>query len=344
MKNLLLFIVSLLAFFLCLYLVNTGLEAISKPHDMAVAGGIGLFAAAALIALGAYKLLGKAWRSKSGAAAPIALLLLVATGCNERIDAGHVGLRVKDYGTEKGVSDIAEVTGRVWYNPFTERVIEVPTFVQNAVYTADERSDSKGNDEFRVTTRDGMIVAFDVSLNYYVTADQAAPIFRKYRRPFKELERGILMNNMRDAFNRAASNYKADEIYEKRAAFQQEAEDAVTAILGQDGFVVEQVVLLNELRLPQEVNDNIKAKVNATQIALQKTAELQQSIADANKKVALARGDSSAQVIRAAGEAEAYNRIRKELTKEMIELHFIEKWDGKLPVYGTTPQMFKNVQ
>ena len=48
----------------------------------------------------------------------------------ERIDAGHEGIKVNLYGSEKGVDNISLVTGAIWYNPFTESVYEYPTFVQ----------------------------------------------------------------------------------------------------------------------------------------------------------------------------------------------------------------------
>lgn len=98
--------------------------------------------------------------------------------CN-RIDAGHVGIKVNLYGSDKGVSDITEVTGMVWYNPFTKSVYEVPTFVQNAVYTASDTKQSPNNEEFRVTTRDGMVAAFDLSMNYYTPSEEVVRIFRK---------------------------------------------------------------------------------------------------------------------------------------------------------------------
>ena len=72
------------------------------------------------------------------------LVFLGVAGCN-RIDAGHVGIKVNLYGSDKGVSDITEVTGMVWYNRWYTAVYEVPTFVQNAVYTHDETDESYTN-------------------------------------------------------------------------------------------------------------------------------------------------------------------------------------------------------
>jgi ABC-type cobalt transport system substrate-binding protein len=72
----------------------------------------------------------------------VVILSVTMFSCANRIDAGHVGIKVNLYGSDKGVSDITEVTGMVWYNPFTTSVYEVPTFVQNAIYT---HHDTKGS-------------------------------------------------------------------------------------------------------------------------------------------------------------------------------------------------------
>lgn len=56
--------------------------------------------------------------------------LFSTTSCSERVDAGSEGILVNLYGSDKGVDDVSLVTGRVWYNPFTEEVYEYPTYVQ----------------------------------------------------------------------------------------------------------------------------------------------------------------------------------------------------------------------
>ena len=54
--------------------------------------------------------------------ATLIVALLVWIICTERIDAGYEGIKVKLYGSEKGVQDVSLVTGRVWYNPITESI------------------------------------------------------------------------------------------------------------------------------------------------------------------------------------------------------------------------------
>lgn len=267
------------------------------------------------------------------------------TSCGyERIDAGHVGIKVNLYGNDKGVDNVTEVTGAQWYNPVKTEIYEFPTFVQNAIWTAGENEGSKENEEFRVTSKDGLVAAFDVSLNYRVAPDKVVIIFKKYRKPLNELDATILRNYVREGFNNSALNYTAEQLFEQRAKFQNEAEDAIKEILTPEGFITEQIVLLNEIRLPESVKKNVEAKVNAKQIALQKEQELQQAVADANKKIEDARGDSESMKINADAQRYAYEQKQRALTTLLVQQQFIEKWDGKLPVYGEVPTLFRNIQ
>lgn len=262
----------------------------------------------------------------------MAVVPLLFSACGyTRIDAGHVGVEVDLYGDDKGVQTVTLVTGAVWYNPFTTNVYEVPTFIQNAIYTRDEVEGSETNEEFRVTTKDGLTVGFDVSMNYYTPDSVVTKIFSKYRKSFDELQKTVMRNYLREAFNATAANYTASELYEFRGRFTDEARARIDSVLAIDGFVVEQVVLLNELRLPDLVVQNIQAKVAAVQIAQQKQQELAQATADAEKLIAKARGTADSQIITARAEAEA-NRMRQAtLTSLLIQQMWIEKWDGKLP-------------
>jgi regulator of protease activity HflC (stomatin/prohibitin superfamily) len=270
------------------------------------------------------------------------LSIIVGTSCN-RIDAGHVGIKVNLYGSEKGVSEITEVTGMVWYNPLTKSVYEIPTFVQNAMYTHTKIDNSQENEEFRVTTRDGMTAAFDVSMNYYTPAENVVSIFRKYRKPVKDLEKSVVRTYLRDAFNNVATKYTAEGLYENRAQFEEEAEKRAKAILEKEGFVVEQIVILNEIRLPKDVTQRINDKVKAAQITKQKQEEVLQEKAEAEKKIARAQGNAESLRINSIAQAEAYRIKKQELTPLLIQQQVIEKWDGKLPVYGQVPELFRTI-
>ncbi|MCS6795877.1 MAG: prohibitin family protein [Raineya sp.] len=265
----------------------------------------------------------------------IAIMTIVSSAC-KRIDAGHVGLVVKLYGSERGVQDVTEATGWVWYNPFTTQIYEFPTFVQNVVFTRDATEGSRNNEEFRVTTKDGLVVSFDVSMNYRVAPNKAAEIFRKYRKPLEELDKSVMRNYMREAYNKVSGKYTAEQLYENKIQFQNESEAEIKNLLEKEGFIIEQVVLLNELRLPQGVVDNINAKINARQIALKKEQEVAQERADAQKEIEKAKGYAEAMRIRAEAEAEYNRKLAESISPNLIEYEKVKKWNGQTPQFVGT--------
>ena len=60
-------------------------------------------------------------------------LMFIPASC-ERIDAGHVGIKVNNTASEKGVSKTELVTGWQFYIPWMSQVYEWPTYVQHKEY------------------------------------------------------------------------------------------------------------------------------------------------------------------------------------------------------------------
>ncbi len=267
----------------------------------------------------------------------MALLSSSLFGCGcEKIDAGHVGIEVALIGSEKGVQDVTQVTGIVWYNPYATEIYEFPTFVQNSVYAQANSPESPGNQEFRVTTKDGLGCGFDVSINYKIEESSVVGIFKKYRRPLGQLNHTIIKNYLRQAFNKTASKYTAEDLYQKREQFQSEAEKGIRQLLEPEGFKIEQVVLLGEIRLPKSVRMNIEAKVNAKQLSLKKQEELAQTKADAEKQIAQAEGRAKSLLIQADAEAKANKLRQQSLTPLLVQQQWIEAWKAggsKMPQY-----------
>lgn len=275
----------------------------------------------------------------------LAITLMSSCGY-ERIDAGHVGIKVNLYGDQKGVDNVTEITGAIWFNPIKTQIYETPTFVQNVIWTADKREGSSNNEEFLLTTKDGMEVGLDVSLNYLVPAENAVAIFKKYRKSLKEVASTVLRNYTRDGYNEAASCFTAEEIYANRMAFETKADSMVTKILESEGFKVEKIVLVSSIRLPEAIKTSIEKKVEAKQIALMKESELQQTTADANKLIEKARGEAESMKIKADGEAYAYLQKQRSLTPLLVQQQYIEKWNGDYGtgnVFGAGAMLYKQI-
>jgi regulator of protease activity HflC (stomatin/prohibitin superfamily) len=260
------------------------------------------------------------------------LMVFLFQSC-ERIDAGHVGVKVNQYGDNKGVDDVVAVTGIVFYNPITTKVYEFPTFIQHKEY--------KGENSFIVNSKDGSEFNVSPIMNYSVQRDKVPAIFSKYRRPLEDIEEGFLKTAVYDAFRLATNKYTADELISNRAVFEIEVRRLLDGQLLKEGFVINQFT--SNLIYPETFKRSIEAKNNAVQAALRAENEVKTAEAQAKIKVATAEGNAQAMLTSAKAEAESNRMKQVTLTPLLLQLEYINKWDGKLPVYGTVPQMFKNI-
>jgi regulator of protease activity HflC (stomatin/prohibitin superfamily) len=251
----------------------------------------------------------------------------------ERIDAGHVGIKVNQYGDNKGVDDVVAVTGMVFYNPITTAVYEFPTFIQHKEY--------KGDNSFIVNSKDGSEFSVSPIMNYSVQRDKVPAIFSKYRRPLEDIEEGFLKTAVYDAFRLATNKYTADELISNRAVFEIEVRKLLDNQLLKEGFVINQFT--SNLIYPETFKKSIEAKNNAVQAALRAENEVKTAEAQAKIKVATAEGNAQAMLTSAKAEAESNRMKQQTLTPLLLQLEWINKWDGKLPVYGQAPMLYKPV-
>jgi regulator of protease activity HflC (stomatin/prohibitin superfamily) len=261
------------------------------------------------------------------------LMIFLLKSC-ERIDAGHVGVKVNLYGDNKGVSDVTEVTGMVFFNPVTHSIYEFPTFIQHKEYT--------GDNSFVVNSKDGSEFHVSPIINYSVQREKVPSIFAKYRRSLDQIEEGFLKTSVFDAFRLATNKYTADELIGNRQAYEIEVRKILEGQLFAEGFVVNQFT--SNLVYPETFKAAIEAKNNAVQAALMAENKVKTAEAEAKIKIATAEGNAQAMLTSAKAEAEANRMKQQTLTPLLLQLEYINKWDGKLPVYGQVPQMFKNIQ
>ncbi len=258
----------------------------------------------------------------------------------ERIDAGHVGVKVNLYGTGKGVDDVTECTGIVFYNPLTTKIYEFPTYIQHKEYKKTEDADNS----FVVNSRDGSEFQVSPIMNYSVQRDKVPTIFSKYRRSLPEIEEGFLKTAVYDAFRLATNKYTADELISNRAVFEVEVRRLLESQLLNEGFVINQFT--SNLIYPETFKKSIEAKNNAVQASLRTENEVKTAEAQAKIKIATAEGNAIAMLTAAKAEAEANRMKQQTLTPLLLQLEWINKWNGQLPStqLGSGTNMLYNVK
>ena len=257
------------------------------------------------------------------------MITVFFAGC-ERIDAGHVGVKVNLYGDGKGVDDVTEVTGWVFYNPISTKIVEFPTFMQHKEYKQVVEEGAVLSDEsFVVNSKDGSEFHVSPLLNYSVKREKVPYIFAKYRVELSMIESGFLKTAVYDAFRVVANSYTADELISNRQQFEIKVRKVLESQLSPEGFILSQFT--SNLIYPTTFKKAIEAKNNAVQTALTAENQVKTAEAEAKIKIARAEGNAKAMLTQAKAEAEANQLKQRTLTPMLIQQQWIEKWNGHLP-------------
>jgi regulator of protease activity HflC (stomatin/prohibitin superfamily) len=302
---------------------------------------LGTFVIVLLICLVAFKVFKQeSWENNAGLAVAkavgsvaIALLLaFISPISSEMINVGNVGLKVNKMGDERGLSKTTYVTGLVFYNSWITSVIEYPTTQQHVDY-----------EETTIITRGGFQTVIKPSFNWSVNSANAADMYQNLRKDVDEIRDTWLKNAIIGAVNDVANLYTVDSIFNHRAEFE-------SAIVKECNKRVSKWFNISQLRTnivpPKEITDAINTKTKAVQEA---QAAVQQKIvaeAQAQTKIAVARGDSAQAVIAASGRAEAVRKEQQYLTPLYIDYLKVQKWKGDVPttVLGSNGNVLLNLK
>lgn len=248
----------------------------------------------------------------------IALVIVVINPVDiERIDAGHVGIKVSNVGDNRGVGKTEYVTGWVLYNSWISRIYEFPIHQQHIDYEAAD-----------IVTRGGFRATIKPSFNYSINAGNVADMFQNLRVGVKEMEQGWLKNAIVGSVNDVANRYTVDSIFNHREEFESDIVKECNKRVSK-WFNVSQ--LRTNIIPPTEISESIVAKTRAIQEVQVAENRRQVAIADAERKIAEARGDSAQAVIQAAGRAEAIRKEQTFLTPLYIDYIKVQKWSGQVP-------------
>jgi regulator of protease activity HflC (stomatin/prohibitin superfamily) len=266
----------------------------------------------------------------------ILMIAFCGYGCVvTRVDAGYTGIKINLAGSGRGVSNIPIVTGWVFYNPLTTKIIKYPVFVQTVVWTS-KLDEGHPIDESLTFNSDGQQISANISLSYQISPEYIPKFYSKFRlSDIDGFTHGFLRNVARDYFNEVASTLSVEDVLGgKKTYLVNTVKDKLNESLKQYGITVVQFGLIGSPEPPESIKKSIADKISATQNAIRTEKEVRQSRAEADKKVAKAKGDADAIIMIANAQAQANQIIARSLTSELVSYTAITKWDGKLPTYS----------
>ena len=272
-------------------------------------------------------------------AIPLLIGWWVVASCYKVVTPGHVGIVVKQAGSDRGVQDFPVQSGRVWFNPINEVVLTYPTYVQRAIWTSNTQEGRSINDEISFQSAEGLRFNSDVNVSYQLTAAQVPKFYVKFRSDdLDAFTHGFFRDAVRNAF-KVSIGYRAEDINGTR---QSELIDRVLEQLRQTmqpyGVDVLQLGFATPPRPPESVKQAIESKIAATQHAERAENEKRQAIAEAAKAVEIARG-----------QAQANDLLTRSLSAQLMQWKQLEileqKWNGQFPqVMGNNAMPLLNMK
>jgi regulator of protease activity HflC (stomatin/prohibitin superfamily) len=250
---------------------------------------------------------------------------------------GYVGVVVHMLGGAKGVDVEERGMGR-YFLGINDEMYLFPTFTQNETWEGEKES-------ITFQTKEGLNVNADIGISYHIDPTKVSVVFQKYRKGINEISDIYLRNMVRDSLVKAASFQDVETVYgQGKTELLSSVETSVKKEVEPIGIVVEHIYWVGTLHLPQTVVENINRKINATQMAMTRENEIQQTKAEAQKaieeangiaqsKLAVARAEAESTKIQGEAEASAIEAKSKALnaSPQLVQYEIARNWDGKLP-------------
>jgi len=239
-----------------------------------------------------------------------AIAIFALVNATTVVDAGTRGV-VKTFGEVTGVFG----EGLHFRAPFVTEVVPVDVKTQRLT------------SESSAASRDLQIVTTQVVLNYRVDPDSVATLVREIG---VDYEAKIIDPAIQESVKAATAQFTAENLITQRPLVSDSIRQVLNERLTPRGIIVEEVSI-TEFNFSEEFSRAIEAKQVAEQDALRAERELRRAQIEAQQQVARAEAEAEARLQIARAEAEALRLQREVISPELLQLRFIERWNGILP-------------
>jgi hypothetical protein len=249
----------------------------------------------------------------------ILVLAVLLIACS-RVEPNQAGVLMENYG-RNGKADFSIVTGRVWtIAPGTE-LYQVPLWEQRGKFEEAVTLKASDNTDFSATPVYTFRVVKERAIDVVFDNKQLG-----YGAEFiQSLQDNILEPKILDLMKEESRKYTTEELMAKGGslAFEQKVQEIVKTEFQKRGL--ELMTFSSQLTFSKSVTDRIDKRNEVNQ----NIAVIDQQIEEQKKRLELARLEAETNKLKSEG-----------ITEQLLQQQFIEKWDGKTPLYGTTPITF----
>lgn len=236
--------------------------------------------------------------------------LIIIFGASGTIGAGERGVLLQ-FGA---VKDKVFGEGLYFKIPIVQSVVKMDVKIQKDEVPASASS------------KDLQMVTSKIALNYHPAPDSVNKIWQEVGKNYNVR---IIAPSIQEAVKATIAKFTAEELITKREEVKEQIKENLAKRLLENSIVVDGFNII-DFSFSEAFNVAIEAKVTAEQLKLKAERDLERIRIEKEQKISEAEGKARAIQI----EAQALMANPK-----VVELRWIEKWDGKTPTYwgGASP-------
>lgn len=258
------------------------------------------------------------------------LAVFIFTGC-ERVAPNYYGVLMENYG-KSGKSDYTLQKGRVNTIGAGTELFQVPAFEQRSNFIDDKNA----NGVLKLKAADNTEFTSKPLYSYRVMETKVVDVVFQNARLgsgegfMKALEDNVLEPHIYDLIKEESRKYVTDTLMATGGSlkFEQNVQELVKKSFADKGL--ELITFSANL----DFSEKVKSKIDSRNEVNTNVSVIDQQIIEQKKRNELAQL-----------QAEQNKIISSGITPQLLQQQFIEKWDGKTPIYGNMPiTLFKNTQ
>jgi len=181
--------------------------------------------------------------------------------------------------------------------------------------------------ETGAASKDLQIVTTTIALNYHLEPERVNKLWQEVG---KDYDARIIDPAIQEAVKASTATFTAEELITKREVVKEDIKNNIIERLQGRSIIVDAVNIVN-FQFSEEFDNAIELKVTAEQLKLKAEMDLQRIKVEAEQRVAEAEG--KARAIQTEARALMEN-------PQVVELRYIEKWNGVMPIYWGGASMF----
>lgn len=254
------------------------------------------------------------------------LLVLVGFFSNffmqiKHIKSGYIGIKASignpidnsvDY-------DLKVIKGYTVFIPLYTEISIYPTTIQTVAY-----------DAINVNALDGTEFVVKPNISYQLDESEIKLLYMASKQSLEEMNNTYIKELVTYSYAKASGNFSSDSLVSHKNTFDSLVNTILASKLGEIGLILKNTN--SNLQIPLKIKDIIALRSHTLQNAILAEDKIKQTEAETQVQLLVAKANSKEDSLRNSA-----------ITSLAIQKMFVEKWDGKLPIYGDTPKIYKNI-